>query len=327
MIPKLREKIFTLDNAISFEKLALDLFLYQSANNPVYKKFISSIGCRPDYVKKLKDIPFLPIEFFKSHKILCSGHKHIKKFYSSRTTGNIPSINYVTDLNLYEESILKSFMLFYGHPEKYCIMALMPSPKENPDSSLIHMVKFLIDKSKHPQSGFYLNNEEKLADLIEKTKGKKQKTIIIGLSYALLDFIDLFRINSENVIIIETGGMKGQRKEMVKTELHLELSKGFGITNIHSEYSMSELFSQSWSKGSGFFYSPPWKKIIIRDPYDPFYYPGINKSGGINIIDLANIYSCAFIETRDLGKVYKNGSFEVLGRFDNSDIRGCNLLI
>ncbi len=318
------KKIFKLNDKASFEKLAIKLFLYQSANNPIYKKYISSIGVNPEKISSLNNIPFLPIRFFKTNKVLCSGLKTSKVFRSSGTTSSIRSSNYITDLSLYEKSILTSFKNIYGNPDYYRILALMPSDVENKDSSLSYMLNFLIKESRNNESGFYNDKTEKLSELL--TRKDNKKTIIFGLSYALLDFTFGKSFSLKNTIIIETGGMKGRRKELLRKELHIELCKSFGVEKIHSEYGMSELLSQSWSTGAGIFQSPSWKKIFIRDPYDPFSWQAPYQSGGINIIDLANVHSCAFIETEDIGISHMNDSFEILGRLDNSEIRGCNLM-
>lgn len=325
MVQEFRKNIFAVKDPDSFEKLAVELFMYQSEYNPIYKKYILSLKINPEKIHKLSNIPFLPVVFFKTARVLCSGLHETKVFRSSGTTGSTRSSNYIPDLSLYEKSILLSFINFYGEPENYRILAVMPSAIDKDDSSLAHMLNVLIKKSNHPDSGFYLNNTGKLFELLNKPAEKK--TILFGLSYALLNFASGKSFRLKNTIVVETGGMKGRRKELLRKELHSELNKAYGITKIHSEYGMSELFSQSWSNGDGIFNSPPWKKIFIRDPYDPFSRQKHGQSGGINIIDLANIHSCAFIETKDIGVLYPDDSFEVLGRLDNSDLRGCNLML
>ncbi|MGZ4034414.1 MAG: acyl transferase, partial [Bacteroidia bacterium] len=248
-------------------------------------------------------------------------------FTSSGTTGMIQSKHYVTDPDIYEKSYLEAFRLFYGDIEKQCVLALLPSYLERNGSSLIYMADDLIRKSKHPDSGFYLDNYDELIFKLKELESKDQKIILLGVTYALLDLIEKEKFHLKNTIVMETGGMKGKRKEMVREELHGILCEGFGLKVIHSEYGMTELLSQAYSKGNGIFNCPPWMRIIIRDTNDPFSFLPHTKSGGINIIDLANINSCSFIATQDLGKTFPDNSFEVLGRFDNSDIRGCNLLI
>lgn len=324
--------IFNIRTQEEFKKYALDIFQFQSKNNSVYKKYIDALKINIDAVQSLEQIPFLPIELFKSHTIVSSeaGYTPSITFTSSGTTGQITSKHIVIDKHIYEKSYLKAFELFYGNIKDYCILALLPSYLEREGSSLVYMADDLIKKSEHIESGFYLKNYDELILKLQQLADKKQKTLLIGVTYALLDLVDrfpLFRFPKESLIVMETGGMKGKRKEMIREELHEILSNGFGVESIHSEYGMTELLSQAYSKGKGVFNCPPWMKIMIRDTNDPFSYLPNNKTGGINIIDLANIYSCSFIATQDLGKINPNSSFEVLGRFDNSDIRGCNLLV
>jgi hypothetical protein len=234
------------------------------------------------------------------------------------------SKHYVADLSLYEKSFLAGFNLFYGNPEQFIILALLPSYLERKDSSLVFMAEKLIKLSKHSSSGFYLQNYRALVEMLSGSSG--QKVFLIGVTYALLELAEKFRIPDINGIVMETGGMKGRRKEIIREELHTILRQGFHVAKIHSEYGMTELLSQAYSKGNGIFKTPPWMKVLIRDTNDPKSLLGDHRTGGINIIDLANIYSCSFIATQDLGKTHTDGSFEVLGRFDNSDIRGCNLM-
>jgi phenylacetate-coenzyme A ligase PaaK-like adenylate-forming protein len=249
-------------------------------------------------------------------------------FESSGTTGVIPGKHFVSDLKLYEESFFRSFSLFYGQPEEYLISALLPSYTEREGSSLVYMADHLISRSKFANSGFYKDNTTELIRIIEKEREKNTKILLLGVSFALLDMAESLSPDLSGVIVMETGGMKGRRKELTRPELHSILKEKFNVNEIHSEYGMTELLSQAYSKGEGIFYCPPWMKIVIRDPQDPLtFYTEPGQTGGINIIDLANINSCSFIATGDLGKVHKDGGFEVLGRFDNSDIRGCNLMI
>lgn len=273
------------------------------------------------------DIPFLPISFFKTQAVLSDFRKPIVAFTSSGTTGMVQSRHLVTDLSLYDQSFNQAFKQFYGNPEDICILALLPSYQEREGSSLIYMVDALIDQSKQPDSGYFLHNHQDLFETLNRLKDLGQKTILIGVTYALLDFVELHNLNFPELIVMETGGMKGKRKEMVREELHAVLQAGFGVDAIHSEYGMTELLSQAYSSGQGIFNCPPWMKISLRDTNDPLSPAQQGKSGGINVIDLANLNSCAFIATQDLGKLYSDGSFEILGRFDNSDIRGCNLLV
>ena len=318
-------KMFDIKNYQEFEKQCVQLFEFQMDNNPVYSTYAEIIlkGRTP---RNIKEIPFLPIEFFKSEQIICQGHKIEEIFLSSGTTGD-QSKHLVSDLSIYESSFRKAFQLFYGDITEYCVLSLLPNYREREGSSLIYMVDDLIKSSQHPKSGFYLNDYERLSETILELEQDGQKTILFGVSYALLDLANQFPQQLKNTIIMETGGTKGKRKELLKEELHKILKSAFNLRNIHSEYGMTELLSQSYSKGDNIFKTPPWKKILIRDINDPLSILGDNKTGGINIIDLANIYSCPFIATQDLGKIYGDGTFSVLGRFDNSDVRGCNLLI
>jgi len=325
MIPWNNLSIFDIQTPQAFDQLALKIFKYQATNNLIYHKFITLLGICIDDVKKITDIPFLPIQFFKDYQVTTE-KDYETIFKSSGTTGMQRSTHYIKDLALYKESFTKGFEYFYGSINEYSILALLPSYVAQGDSSLVYMVQNLIEQSQNKYSGFYLNEDEKLAKTLQKLNNEGKKTLLIGVSYALLDLTEKYNFNLQNSIIMETGGMKGRRKELLREELHQVLQKSFGVKSIHSEYGMTELLSQSYSKGNGIFQSPPWQKILIRDTEDPFTYLENGKTGGINIIDLANIYSCSFITTQDLGKKNTNG-FEILGRFDHSDLRGCNLLI
>ncbi|MBN4048484.1 acyl transferase [Flavobacteriaceae bacterium AH-315-O20] len=320
-------QIFNVNTLKSFDELALKIFNCQAINNSVYARFLTLLGVEPKSVTKLDQIPFLPIQFFKTHKVLSSSEKIQQIFLSSGTTGMQQSKHYVTDLKIYENSFIKGFTYFYGDIENYTVLALLPSYLERKGSSLIYMANDFILRSNATDSGFYLHNLEELSQKLIDLETQNKRILLIGVSYALLDLIDFRQFHLKNTIIMETGGMKGQRKELVKEELHKVLCKGFGVKNIHSEYGMTELLSQAYSKGSGVFKTPPWMKILTRDTEDALSLLANNKTGGINIIDLANINSCSFIATQDLGKVNDNGTFEILGRFDNSDIRGCNLMV
>ena len=322
---KLVEEIFKVDNEHDFQELALSIFDYQMENNPIYGPYAALIlkGVAPT---SINEIPFLPIDFFKQEQIICQGQGVEEIFLSSGTTGE-QSKHLVSDTSVYETSYTNTFKQFYGNIEDYCILALLPSYQEREGSSLIYMVDDLISKSKHPKSGFYLNNLTKLSETITELESKGQKTILFGVTYALLDLASEFPQYLKNTIIMETGGMKGKRKELLKEEIHQLLEEAFLTTNIHSEYGMTELLSQGYSKGKNIFKSPPWMKILIRDVNDPLSTIGNNKTGGINVIDLANLYSCPFIATQDLGRTFDDNTFSVLGRFSNADIRGCNLLV
>ncbi|MDP3313816.1 acyl transferase [Lutibacter sp.] len=322
-----RNRIFNISNPIEFENTALEIFQFQAKNNTIYASFITHLKQNPTKIDAFHKIPFLPIQFFKSHRIIASKDTVQEVFLSSGTTGMKQSKHFVTDVSLYKESFQKGFQHFYGNIEDYTILALLPSYFERNGSSLIYMVNDLIHQSKKPTSGFYLNNLDELFKNLTELDKKGEKTLLIGVSFALLDLVEKYKFNLKNTIVMETGGMKGRRKELIREELHQILCEGFGISNIHSEYGMTELLSQAYSKGNGLFSCPPWMKILTRDTEDALTILPNGKSGGINVIDLANINSCSFIATQDLGKTYQDGTFEVLGRFDNSDIRGCNLML
>ena len=322
---KIIDKIFDIKSEENFKNICFEIFNFQMDYNPIYSAY-SEIILKGKDPNKLADIPFLPISFFKEEQIICQGQKIEEIFLSSGTSGN-QSKHLVSDLSIYKKSFRKAFELFYGDIKDYCILSLLPNYREREGSSLIYMVDNLIKNSLYSESGFYLNDYKKLSQTLRKLEKEKKKTILFGVSYALLDLAEQFPQKLNSTIIIETGGTKGKRKEYLKEELHKILKNSFNLSTIHSEYGMTELLSQSYSKGNGIFKSPPWKKIFIRDVNDPLSFIEKEKTGGINVIDLANLYSCPFIATQDLGKLYEDGSFSVLGRFDNSDVRGCNLLI
>ncbi len=279
------------------------------------------------YVKTIQQIPFLPIQFFKSHSVISNENSIQKTFTSSGTSGEQTSKHYVTDVSIYEKSYQNGFSQFYGNIEDYVVLALLPSYLEREGSSLIYMVSDLIQKTKNSESGFFLHNTDALIEKLIALDTIGKNVILIGVTYALLDLIEKHQFQLKNTIIMETGGMKGKRKELIREELHAQLCGGFGVSSIHSEYGMTELLSQAYSLGNGIFECPTWMQILIRDTEDALNYVENGKTGGINVIDLANINSCSFIATQDLGKKYPNTTFEVLGRFDNSDIRGCNLMV
>lgn len=311
-----------------FNSLALKIFNYQLSHNDIYNRYVKSLKIDETTVRHYSQIPFLPIEFFKSQKIVCTNTpENTVCFSSSGTTGQITSKHYVTDTSLYEASFKKGFELVYGNITDYCVLALLPNYLERKGSSLVYMFNQLILDSNNSLSGFYLNNLSDLIATIEILKKKKQKTILLGVTYALLDLADMNIELTDDFIVMETGGMKGKKKEMLKEELYGILRQKFKVLTIHSEYGMTELLSQAYSTQNGQFGCPPWMKILIRDVNDPFSYISENKSGGVNVIDLANINSCSFIETKDIGRLTHSSQFEILGRFDNSDLRGCNLMI
>ena len=319
-------KIFNLSSDIDFNELAVEIFHFQYKNNSIYKKFVDYNKFKINNISHYNEIPFLPIDFFKSQKIFCLKKIPELVFESSGTTGMTKSRHFVKFPKIYEYSFLQSFRHFYNEINSYCIIALLPNYSQQKNSSLIYMMKYLIKESNHPDSGFYQYNYKEVVEKINQLQNKGQKIILWGVSFALLFLAENYHLNIPDAIVFETGGMKGQRKEITREELHSILTSSFGVKSIHSEYGMTELLSQAYSKNNGIFFTPPWMKIIIRETNDPLTIAGYNKTGGINVIDLANLYSCSFIATQDLGKIHKNNSFEVLGRFDNSDVRGCNLL-
>ncbi|MGI9530125.1 acyl transferase [Lutimonas sp.] len=318
---------FKTSNFESFEQEALRIFRYQAKNNVVYGRFIDLLGIRIENVDQLHRIPFLPIEFFKSFEVLSSEDPVEQVFTSSGTTGVSTSRHLITDLGLYEQSFTSGFTHFYGDIKDYVILALLPGYLERQGSSLIYMVDDFIKKSDSKYSGFYLDELDELSELLITLDDRGEKVLLIGVTYALLDLLEKQKFSLKNTVVMETGGMKGKRKEMVRKELHQILGSGFGLSKIHSEYGMTELLSQAYSKGDGIFETPPWMKILIRDTEDPFQTLGIGKTGGINVIDFANYNSCSFIATQDLGRKIAQDKFEILGRFDHSDIRGCNLMV
>ena len=321
------EKVFDIKNHSEFKKQCLDIYNFQYENNMVYQNYCNMICEDPTDVNEINKIPFLPISFFKTKKIL-STDKFEKVFYSSGTTTNSRSKHFISNLKLYQKSFINNFNLNYSDITQYTILALLPNYYDNKDSSLIYMIGKLIKLSKSKESGFFLDDYINLSKkLIELDTKRERKTILIGVPYALLDMIDFNQFQLNNTIIMETGGMKGRRKEMVRTELHDKLKRGFGVSKIHSEYGMTELLSQAYSKGDGVFRTPSWMKVIIRDINDAQNLDFNKKSGAINIIDLANYNSCSFIATDDMGKHINDDEFELIGRVDNSDIRGCNLLV
>jgi hypothetical protein len=323
----LENQIFSIQTEHQFQEVSLAMFQHQALHCAVYRSYITNLRIDPAAVTSLDQIPYLPISFFKTHEVLSDQRAAAITFTSSGTTGMVQSRHLVTDLSLYDQSFNLAFEAFYGDPKDICLLALLPSYQEREGSSLIYMVDSLLAQSAHPDSGYFLNNNEELFKTLNQLKASGQKTLLLGVTYALLDFIEAYQVDFPELIVMETGGMKGKRKEMVREELHSVLQSGFGVSSIHSEYGMTELLSQAYSAGEGIFNCPPWMRITLRDTNDPLSKPQRNQTGGINIIDLANLNSCAFIATQDLGRVHADGSFEVLGRFDNADIRGCNLLV
>ena len=325
----MQKSIFNIKTNKEFVKIALQIFNFQANNNLIYKEYLNRLNVNPNEISSVHEIPFLPIEFFKTKKIISFEYNRSKKylyFESSGTTSDLRSRHYIYKVSVYEKSFIQNFNNFYGDIQDYTILALLPSYIENNNSSLIYMLNKLILLSNNKDSDFYLHNTQELIAKLYELSKNKQKIILFGVSFALLDLVDKYNFDFPELIIIETGGMKGMREEITRKELHEKIKEGFKTNYIHSEYGMTELLSQAYSINNEKFQTPNWMKIFIRDINDPFKILGHNKTGGINIIDLANIYSCSFIETKDLGKLLQDNTFEVLGRFDNSDIRGCNLL-
>jgi len=319
------QKLFHLKPG-DFDQFALEIFRYQAMNNITYKTYLSYLNVKAENIKSVNEIPFMPISFFKTHEVKSGSWQSEAVFKSSGTTGQIRSQHHVKDLAFYNRVSQTIFESQYGNLNGYTILALLPSYLERGDSSLIYMVDYFISLAGE-NSGFYLDNIDELVIQLERTKENGQNVLLLGVSFALLDLAEKHSLDLNHVTVMETGGMKGRRKEMVRSELHEVLKKSFKVNAIHSEYGMTELLSQAYSKKDGFFYTPPWVRIILRDLEDPFNLGIKNRPGGINVIDLANFDTCSFIEIQDLGRVYDDGAFEVLGRIDNSEIRGCNLLI
>ena len=321
------KKLISISDEKDFTELALQVFHFQSKQNKIYSEFVKGLRISEEKISRINEIPFLPVEFFKSNVVLTGDESYERIFTSSGTTGSETSRHYIKDTLFYEQVFTKIFSSLYGSVSDYTILALLPSYLEREGSSLIYMMEKLILFSDSDVSGFYLTDFEKLFLVLNKLQQQKKKTILFGVTYALLDFAASFKINFPELIVMETGGMKGKRKEMVREEVHELLCSGFGVKVIHSEYGMTELLSQAYSQGNGIFTPPHWMRVLIRDIYDPLQSNGVKSTGVINIIDLANIDSCAFLSTQDLGRSYEDNSFEVLGRVDYSDIRGCNLLV
>lgn len=314
-------------NEQNFEDIALQLFHFQAEHNPIYRTYLSHIRLTPRSVARLSQIPFLPISFFKNHLVKTGAWTPATKFTSSGTTGQQTSTHLVKDVHFYLTHSARCFEYFFGGISDYHFLALLPSYLERRDSSLVSMISHFVEKSRSPVSAFYLQDVAKLLDDLQKLRNDRKKTILWGVTFALLDLAERYHPDLSHCMVFETGGMKGRRAEITRPELHSILSDGLNVGKIYSEYGMTELFSQAYTRGKNAFFCPPWMKILVRDMTDPFEMGLLNETGGINVIDFANAHSVAFIETEDIGKVYQDGSFEVLGRFDNSDVRGCNLMV
>lgn len=311
----------------AFEPLAIELFFYQYEHNPVYRQYCDLIKVDADLIGTIQQIPFLPISFFKTHDVKTGEFAHEMVFESSGTTGDNTSRHFIKDPELYKESFILGFQRFYGKVTDKCILGLLPSYLERNNSSLVYMVDELIKRSMNSLSGFYLDDLEKLHRTIMHNEILEKPTILIGVTFALLDFAEKFPMKLRHTVVMETGGMKGRREEITRQEVHTILQERLGIGLVHSEYGMTELMSQAYSNGNGIFHCPNWMKVLLRDEDDPLTILGESpQTGVINIIDLANIHTCAFIATDDAGRLYEDGRFEVLGRIDNSDLRGCSLM-
>ena len=327
-LDSLKNTIFNIRNRHDFEHAALEIFQIQVAGNPVYGAFVAELGLDSQNITNLEAIPFLPIQFFKTHEVKSGDWQPEVVFTSSGTTSSTTSSHQIKDISIYEQSFINGFRRFYGNPSEYCILALLPAYLERSGSSLVYMANDLVNESRHVQSGFYLHDYDSLISTLQNLAATKTPTLLLGVSFALLDVAEkLSNFQHPNLIVMETGGMKGRRKELIREELHLQLTKGFNVPVIHSEYGMTELLSQAYSKGNGIYQTPPWMQVMVRDTTDPLSSVKPGATGGLNIIDLANLNSCSFIATEDLGRTHADGSFEVLGRFDQSDIRGCNLMV
>lgn len=321
------DRPFAITGEADFNALALDLFGVHAAHNPVYRAFLNALGRDPIAVRNVQDIPFLPITTFRDQRVLIEGLAPPVTFTSSGTTGSVSSSHHVPWPSLFERSFLTSFRAVYGDPAEWRILALLPAYLERTGSSLVYMAQKLVALSRDPLSGTYLYRYDEIADVLKRSEAEGRRTLLLGVTFALLDLAEKYPMPLEHVTLMETGGMKGRRPEMVREELHRILQEAFQVPAVHSEYGMTELLSQAWSTGDGLYRCPPWMRVRLREVNDPFATVAPGRVGGIDVIDLCNIASCPFISTQDLGRTHTDGSFEVLGRFDNSDARGCNLMV
>lgn len=325
--PALLEKPFLVDGPEAFSALALELFMLHATHNAVYREYLQALTIDPGTITTVERIPCLPIGLFRNRRVLLVGLEASLQFTSSGTTGPVTSTHHVPWPGLYERSFLTSFSAEYGRPARWRILALLPAYMERPGSSLVYMAEKLIAESGDKRSGTFLHDLEALAELLRDGEANGTQTLLLGVPFALLDLAEKHPMPLKHTVIMETGGMKGRRPEMVREELHRVLKDAFSVDHVHSEYGMTELLSQAWSQGEGAYRCPPWMRVLTRDVNDPFTRVAEGRTGGIDVIDLCNIASCPFISTQDLGRMHADGSFEVLGRFDNSDLRGCNLLV
>ncbi|CAL1519716.1 acyl transferase [Chitinophaga sp. MM2321] len=320
------EHIFSLQPN-GLEAAALELFHYQYRENALYRAYVDALHKRPEAVKSILEIPYLPIQFFKTHQVVCGSFEPQLVFESSGTTQMVNSRHLVKDAAIYTQSFMTAFEQFYGPVSDYVVVGLLPSYLERQHSSLVRMVQEMIVRSGREESGFYLYEHDKLYQALKALEARKQPVLLIGVTFGLLDFTEQYQLTLNHTIVMETGGMKGRREEWTREEVHAFLKERLGVAAVHAEYGMTELLSQAYSKGQGFFETPPWMKVLVRDENDPFQITAGKAAGVMNVIDLANIYSCAFIATDDIGRIHADGRFEVLGRLDNSALRGCSLMV
>lgn len=323
-----KNKLFRCADDATRDSWALELFHWQAEQVAPYAEYLKHLAVNHAQIKRTQDIPYLPVELFKAHEVKASGFPAIKTFSSSGTTGQEPSLHHVVDLEVYEQSYLNTFQTFYGDPSDYVVFALLPSYLERSGSSLIDMAQGLITRSEHPDSGFFLDDLKALNKLLTKHLNSDRKILLLGVSFALLDLAEQYPMPlPKNAVVMETGGMKGRRREMIRSELHQILKEAFNLSVIHSEYGMTELLSQAYAPTGRCFQTSHWMRLSLRDTEDPLSPAPPGKTGGVNVMDLANIYSCAFIATQDLGRPCPEGGIEILGRFDNAEVRGCNLMV
>lgn len=320
------EYIFSLQES-GLEPAALELFRYQYRENDLYRAYTDALHISPVSVKSILEIPYLPIQFFKSHTVVCGTFEPELVFESSGTTQTVNSRHLVKESAIYTQSFMTAFEQFYGPVSDYVVLGLLPSYLERQHSSLVRMVQEMVERSGHKESGFYLYEHDKLFHHLQALEARGQKVLLIGVTFGLLDFAEQYTLQLKHTIVMETGGMKGRREEWTRQEVHHFLKERLGASAIHAEYGMTELLSQAYSKGDGMFETPPWMKVLLRDENDPFQLTAGKGAGVMNVIDLANIYSCAFIATEDIGRMHADGRFEVLGRLDNSALRGCSLMV
>jgi hypothetical protein len=322
---RFKDKVFHLSEK-DMEAAALTLFLWQAQNNPIFARWLNLLRLAPTAISKLEAIPFMPVGFFKTHQVVSGGKAPEFSFETSGSTGSLPGYHHVVDLNLYRQSAINGFEQVWGPLSEWCFLALLPGYIERPNASLVYMIQTFMEQSGHPDNGYFLHDFERLSTTIQRLQRQKAKVMLLGVTFALLDFSELHPADFSGITLIETGGMKGKRQELVREEVHQKLQKAFNLSKVGSEYGMTELLSQAWSLGGGLFRCPPWMRVFVADPNDPLAPVKRTGKGAICVLDLCNIYSCAFLATQDVGEVFPDGSFEILGRFDHAELRGCNLM-